>query len=158
MSLIEDLASLFDRDLTRLIQQLEAFPSEDQLWMEVPGIANTAGNLMLHLEGNLREFIGRQLGGVEYLRRHPLEFSARNLPRTELAERLAGVRTLVGDALRKLETADLEAIYPEQPFGKPISTGQFLISLHGHLTYHTGQIDCLRRVQAGGGAVDYVEL
>ena len=59
------LAALFSRDLTRLIQELRAFPDDKLLWESLPGVTNSAGNLALHLEGNLREFIGRQY----YLRR-----------------------------------------------------------------------------------------
>ncbi len=68
MSIAGGLAALFTRDLTRLIQELQAFPSDDILWQRAPGVKNSAGNLVLHLEGNLREFIGRQLGHVAYIR------------------------------------------------------------------------------------------
>ncbi len=64
MSISQDFAALFQRDLTRLHQQVLAFTEEKLLWECPPGIANCAGNLMLHLEGNLREFIGRMLGGA----------------------------------------------------------------------------------------------
>ena len=60
------IAALFSRDLTRLIQELQAFPNDETLWERAPGVKNSAGNLVLHLEGNLREFIGRQLGQVGY--------------------------------------------------------------------------------------------
>jgi hypothetical protein len=69
-----ELAALFRRDLNRLIQELRAFPSDEKLWAVLPGISNSAGNLILHLEGNLREYIGRQLGGVAYTRQRDLEF------------------------------------------------------------------------------------
>ena len=64
-----ELAALYKRDLTRVIQEVQAFPDEASLWRIAPGVTNSAGNLVLHLEGNLREYIGRQLGGVAYTRR-----------------------------------------------------------------------------------------
>lgn len=62
MTAKNDLAALFRRDLTRLGQQIAAFPNDEALWLTLPGVANTAGNLSLHIEGNLREFVGRQPG------------------------------------------------------------------------------------------------
>lgn len=63
MSLKTELSHLFRRDLARLQQEVNAFNDDQGLWLRLPGVENTAGNLVLHLEGNLREFIGRQLGG-----------------------------------------------------------------------------------------------
>ena len=62
MSTAGDLAFLFSRDLTKLGQQIGAFPNDEMLWETFPGVLNPAGNLALHIEGNLREFVGRQLG------------------------------------------------------------------------------------------------
>jgi len=70
------LAALFSRDLTRLIQELEAFPSDETLWQRPAGVKNSAGNPVFHLEGNLREYIGRHLGQIDYLRRILTEGSA----------------------------------------------------------------------------------
>jgi hypothetical protein len=125
-----ELAALFARDLKRLTQELTAFPNSASLWRTVPGVTNTAGTLALHLEGNLREYIGRQLGGVEYARDRPLEFSRRGVEQ------------------------QLAAVYPEQVLGTPITTRQFAIHLSGHLNYHLGQIDYLRRFITGNGAID----
>jgi hypothetical protein len=59
MGLQQDLAELFRRDLTRLAQEIETFPDEELLWQTVPGVTNCAGNLALHLEGNLREYVAK---------------------------------------------------------------------------------------------------
>ena len=56
--LAHELAALYTRDLTRLVQEISAFPDTATLWQTRAGITNSAGNLALHLEGNLREFIG----------------------------------------------------------------------------------------------------
>lgn len=74
MSVASELAKLFGRDLARLRKEIAEFPSDEMLWQTLPGVTNSAGNLALHLEGNLREFIGRQLGGIGYQRDRPLEF------------------------------------------------------------------------------------
>ena len=95
MAVTSELTVLFQRDLTRLVQELEAFPSQESLWAKVPGISNAAGNLFLHLEGNMREYIGRQLGGVAYTRNRDLEFGSAPITRAALMQR---IETLLGSA------------------------------------------------------------
>ncbi len=158
MSIPEELAALFRRDLTRLVQELAAFPDDATLWKTLPGIANSAGNLTLHLEGNLREFIGRQLGGVAYQRQRPLEFSDSGFTAAELSSRIEAVRDLVPAIIAALSPEQCAATFPENVYGMPLSTGQFVLSLYGHLSYHLGQIDYLRRILSAGSAVPFAGL
>lgn len=153
-----ELAALFRRDLTRLAQELSALPDDGSLWTKPPGISNSIGNLVLHLEGNLREYIGRQLGGVPYTRQREREFSQSGLTLEDLRARVEPLATLIPDIVARLSDADLNRLYPEEPFNSPISTGQFLISLNSHINYHLGQVDYLRRILTGRGAVDFVQL
>ena len=157
MGLSLELAALYRRDLTRLRQQLDAFP-EEVLWKTLPGVSNSAGHLVLHLEGNLREYVGRQLGSIAYQRKRDLEFTSRAIPLEELRRRIEAVLEMVPRIVATLTAPELEADYPENVFGAPISTGQFLVSLHGHLNYHLGQIDYLRRILTQGAAVEYAGL
>ena len=153
MSLSAELASLYRRDLPRLGQQLEAF-DDRQLWAVVPGVTNSAGNLMLHLNGNLREYVGRQIGGVAYVRDRPREFAARDIPRAEIAADLAGLPGLVAGVFDGLTEARWGDMFPEQVLpGGPITNRHFVIHLYGHLNYHLGQIDYLRRALSGHGAL-----
>jgi hypothetical protein len=158
MSIAREIAELFRRDLTRLVQELEAFPDQETLWRTLPGVNNSAGNLTLHLEGNLREYIGRQLGGVSYHRQRDLEFSRRELPKADLLQRIRPLKELIPEIVSGLSLTLLESTYPEEVFGAPLSTQQFLISLHGHLNYHLGQVDYLRRILTGGPAIKFAGL
>lgn len=158
MDMAQEIAQLFRRDLTRLLQELEAFPDDTTLWRTAPGVSNSAGNLALHLEGNLREFIGRQLGGVSYQRHRDDEFASQGLPKAGVIERLSEVRELVPSVLTRLSSASLDAPFPEQVYGAPLSTRQLLLSLYAHLNYHLGQIDYLRRMLTNGGVIDFVRL
>lgn len=151
--LASELAALFTRDLARLIQELQAFPDTASVWKTAPGVTNAAGTLALHLEGNLREFIGRQLGQIAFTRDRPLEFSARGVERDELIARVEAVKAQIPLVIAALSDAQLDAIYPENVIGKPITTRQFLIHLEGHLNYHLGQVDYLRRFATGNGAI-----
>jgi uncharacterized damage-inducible protein DinB len=156
--LANELSALFARDIERLIQELRAFPDTAAVWTTAPGVTNAAGTLALHLEGNLREYIGRQLGQIAYTRQRPLEFSARGVEQTELIARLEAVKEMVPRVLQGLSRSQLDAHYPEAIYGKPITTRQFLIHLLGHLSYHLGQVDYLRRFTTGNGAIDLAAL
>lgn len=158
MSIAHELAALFRRDITRLAQELRALPEDGPLWTKPPGVSNSIGNLVLHLEGNLREYIGRQLGAVAYTRQRNLEFSGTGVPLGDLCARVDALVAIIPDIVAALPDADLERIYPEKHHGRSISTAQFLMSVHGHLNYHLGQIDYLRRILTGGGAVDFAQL
>ena len=155
MAIHSELISLFTRDLRRVAQEIEAFPTDESLWQTAPGVTNSAGNLALHLEGNLREYIGRQLGGIAYTRQRPLEFSTTGLMRADVAARIDAVRETVIPALAK---ADLDALFPENVLGQPLTTRQFVFHLLGHLNYHLGQIDYLRRMNTGDGAIKLTGL
>ena len=149
-----ELADLYARDLTRLIQELTAFPDTASIWKTAPGVSNAAGTLALHLEGGLRHFIGRQLGKIEYTRDRPLEFSARGVERAELIARIEAVKASIPPVIAALSDAELDAIYPENVTGKPLTTRQWLIHLNGHINYHLGQVDYLRRFSTGNGAIE----
>lgn len=153
MSLSAELAFLYRRDLPRLVHQLDAF-DDQQLWAVLPGVTNSAGTLLLHLNGNLREYIGRQIGGVAYQRDRPREFAARDVPRAELAADLAALPALVGGVIESLSDSRWDDMFPEQVLpGGPVTNRQFVAHLYGHLNYHLGQIDYLRRALSGHGAL-----
>lgn len=151
--MVAELAALFVRDLGRLADELRAFPDTRTLWEAPAGVTNAAGSLALHLEGNLREYVGRQLGRIEYARDRPREFAARDVERSELVARIESTRTLIGRVLGSLGEDALDSTYPERNDGVPVSTRQFLVHLFGHLSYHLGQVDYVRRIVTGGGAI-----
>lgn len=153
-----ELAELFARDITRVIQELQAFPTTESVWKTAPGVTNAAGTLALHLEGNLREYIGRQLGQIAYVRQRPLEFSTRGVERDELISRIEAVHAQIPRVIAALSDAQLEAIYPEEFHGTPMTTRQFLIHLEAHLNYHHGQMDYLRRFATGDGAIALAQV
>jgi len=158
MSTANDLAALFRRDLTRLLQELRAFPNDQTLWQTVPGITNSAGNLVLHLEGNLREFIGRQLGAIPYQRHREQEFSLKDLPASDLIARIEDLQHIIPEVLASLSIEALAAAYPENVLKVTMSTQQFIVHLSGHLNWHLGQIDYLRRFLTQQGSIELARL
>lgn len=158
MTIATELAALYKRDLTRVIQQVEAFSDSPALWATTPGMTNSPGNLVLHLEGNLLEYIGRQLGGVAFERRRPLEFSTKGLEASELVSRIEQVRDVVPGVIASLDDYALAAEFPERVLGHAMTTGQFVMHLNSHLNYHLGQIDVMRRALTGTGAIPLTGL
>jgi hypothetical protein len=158
MSPTKDLAALFGRDLSRLHQQIEAFPDDASLWRTLPGITNSAGNLALHIEGNLKEFIGRQLGKVYYSRKREREFSSKGFGKVELAARIVELQREIPSVIGKLSLEEMTMEYPEVVLEMALSTYDFLIHLYGHLNWHLGQIDYIRRILTGNGALKLTGL
>lgn len=147
-----EFSALFSRDLARLARQLDAF-DDAQLWQVRPGVANSAGTLMLHLNGNLREFVGRQLGGVPYVRDRAHEFSARDVSRSAMRAELIELTSLIPGVLSRMPATRWDDHFPENVLGEPLTNRQFVAHLYGHLNYHLGQIDYLRRLLTGDGAL-----
>jgi len=158
VSLATYLAALFRRDLRRLAQELRAFPDDGPLWVKPPGINNSIGTLVLHLEANLRDYIGLHLGGVPYTRERDREFSQTGLSIDDLRARIDSLASTVPEILAGLSEAELGGMYPKKGWSSPVTMAQFLIHLHGHLNYHLGQIDYLRRILTSAGAIDFVQL
>ena len=146
--MIPELALLFTRDLNRVIAEIRAYPDEDSLWHVAGQINNSAGNLALHLVGNLSQFVGDDLGDVPFARDREAEFIRKNVPRAELLGGLERTRELVAQTLANLDNARLDRVHPRQPPGFPpdMTSRYFLIHLYGHLNYHLGQINYHRRL------------
>ncbi len=144
--LTQTLATILQRDLTKLYTEIEQYKSEDKLWITERSIANSAGNLCLHLVGNLKTYIGAELGGFAYVRNRDLEFSQKNIPKTELLAMIAETRIIVDETLRKLPATTLQEEYSMLVFAEKTSTEFFLVHLAAHLSYHLGQINYHRRL------------
>ncbi len=144
--LTQTLKPLFRRDLEQLKREIELYRNENIIWHTEKGIANSAGNLCLHLIGNLNAFIGTELGNTGYIRDRPLEFSLKDVPRQELLTKIDETIAVVENTLDKLTAEQLAADYPKEVFGKPMTTEYFLVHLSSHLMYHLGQINYHRRL------------
>lgn len=137
---------LFERDLQRLKTEIEFYKDEDNLWVLKEGISNTAGNLCLHLLGNLNHFIGATLGNTGYVRHRDDEFSLKNIPRDDLYMNIENCILVVKGTLLKLTDEDLEKEFPLEKHGSIVRTLDMLLHLLGHLSYHLGQINYHRRL------------
>lgn len=140
------LIKLFTRDLTKLQEELNNYSTERLLWETPNGISNSAGNLALHLVGNLNHFVGAILGNTGYVRQRELEFSSKNIPRETIIKQIEDTKTVVKESLSGLSESDFQKEYKRRPFEDFMTTEYFLIHLTMHLAYHLGQINYHRRL------------
>lgn len=144
--MIQSLRQIFRRDLLKLRQEIASYTDEEKLWQVEKKISNSAGNLCLHLVGNLNTYIGAELGQTGYVRNREQEFALKNLPKDELIRRVEQVMQTVDDTLAKYDDKILQAEYPVKVFADKMSTGFFLVHLASHLNYHLGQVNYHRRL------------
>lgn len=144
--LFSELIKLFERDIDRLYAEIEAYSVEKILWETNHHISNSAGNLCLHLLGNLQAFVGYELGGFEYIRDREFEFAGKNVPKSELLSSISNLKRIMISSLEGMDESLVEKDYPKEVFGKPMTNEYFLIHLYGHFNYHLGQINYHRRL------------
>jgi hypothetical protein len=122
--------------------------TDDELWWRPSAESNSVGNLLLHLAGNLRQWVVSGVGGEPDRRVRQAEFDERGpLPPGEAIGRL---RASVADAARTLASADPAALLAERMVQGRSVTGLYAI-YHAveHFSMHAGQIILLTKVRKG---------
>jgi uncharacterized damage-inducible protein DinB len=124
---------------------------ESQVWWRPHEACNSVGNLLLHLCGNLTQWVLCGLGGQEVERHRAAEFAAREgAPKDELLKRLAGVVDDVRAVLAVLEPSDLAA--PREVQGYAVDGTGVVLHVVEHMSYHTGQIVAAAKQMLGPSA------
>jgi uncharacterized damage-inducible protein DinB len=143
----ESRRRLIDESLPRLRKCLAEL-SDDEIWFRPNEESNSVGNLVLHLSGNVGQYILSGLGGAPDRRERPREFSERGpVPREELLGRLertmeAAARVIDGlDARNLLETRVVQG-FDYDGLG-------ILIHVVEHFSYHTGQVAYFVKARKG---------
>jgi len=144
--LVDVLQKLFTRDLNKLKAEIELYRDEKNIWKTDGDIANSAGNLCLHLVGNLNTYIGAEFGKTGFIRQRDLEFSLKDIPREELTRRIEETISIVHQSLNNIRGMDLEQDYPAKVFDYNMSIEYFLVHLSSHFAYHLGQVNYHRRL------------
>lgn len=144
--IVNSIKSIFIRDLSKLKGEIESYPNENSIWEIRSDINNSAGNLTLHLIGNLNTYIGAELNKTGYIRNRELEFTRKNVPRVQLIQSIEATISVIENVLDQLSVTDLKKEYPTLIWEKKTSTEYVLIHLTTHLAYHLGQINYHRRL------------
>ena len=147
-----EMTTLFVRELEGFKRELAMFPDDESVWRTVPGVANSAGNLAVHVAGGLQHFVGAVFGRTGYVRNRDAEFGQRSGSRSGIAAELDRAIAVVRGVLPGLTDAQLAASFPEPVMGVSVGTRIFLIHLCAHAGFHLGQAGYLRRALTGEGA------
>lgn len=142
----EILIEIYERDLDKLKKEINLYSDEENLWIIKDGISNSAGNLTLHLLGNLNHFFGEILDKTDYVRNRPAEFSSKNVSREDLIKQIDETIEVVTTALNHLSDEDFTKDYPVEFNDKIVKIGYMLTHLTTHFNYHLGQINYHRRL------------
>ncbi|TXE10755.1 DUF1572 domain-containing protein [Gelidibacter salicanalis] len=141
----DELITLFERDLNKVITELKLYKNESHIWRVEKNISNSAGNLTLHIIGNLHTFIGKEIGKTNYIRNRELEFTQQNVSRQNLIRSIIETIEMIKASLFPMSDEALKKEYPILKFSKIVSTEFLLVHLATHLAYHLGQINYHRR-------------
>ena len=140
------LANFYERDLRKLIEEVNLFKKEEDLWKTVGTVKNSSGNLVMHITGGLNHHIGATLAHTGYVRNRPLEFSRKDVPRKELVANLEALIPIVTKTLNEMTPEKMETAFPLLFDDANNSHTYVLTQLLIHLNYHLGQINYLRRI------------
>ncbi len=140
------LANFYERDLRKLIEEVNLFRNEGDLWRTNGSVKNSSGNLVLHIIGGLNYLIGATLAQTGYLRDRDQEFIKKGVERKDLVGQLEELIGMINKKVNALTQEQMEGEYPIF-FDKPkTSTSYVLQQLLLHLNYHLGQVNYLRRI------------
>jgi uncharacterized damage-inducible protein DinB len=151
--------ALLDEARERLVKgfpaQVEAcldLLTDDQIWWRANDRSNSIGNLVLHVCGSSRHFLGRGLGGSDYRRDRPGEFAERGpLPKDHLKRLVRETAEETGRVLDGLDPVGLLEVNDRA--GEPYTALALVQRTSHHWAVHTGQIVYAAKMLQSG-AVD----
>lgn len=122
--------------------------SEDAVWWRANESSNSIANLMLHLAGNIRQWIVSGCGGAADVRQRSTEFRARaGKNKTEL---LAHLTLAVRDADEVIGGLSADELLRERQIqGRSVTVFEAVYHVVEHFSTHTGQIILLAKLHAG---------
>ncbi len=113
--------------------------SEEEIWKKPNNSSNSVGNLILHLCGNITQYIISSLGEIEDSRNRDNEFTSTcGYNKSELFKKLTTILDQAINTIKNLSDKDLIKVRSVQGFD--YSGIGILIHVVEHYSYHTGQI------------------
>lgn len=133
--------------LPHIVKCLEQL-SDEEIWWRPNGASNSAGNLVLHLCGNVRQWIISNLGENEDVRDRDSEFAERGpIPRKALIDRIKKTVREACAVLDRVPEATLLKKFTIQ--GLHVTGVQAVAHVSEHFAYHTGQIVFITKMKRG---------
>jgi hypothetical protein len=137
------LANFYERDIWKLIGEINLFRDEKNLWRTNGSVKNSSGNLALHIIGGTNHLIGATLAKTGYIRERDQEFILKDVERKILVAQLEHLIPMINETLNQ---TNLEDEYPLIFDDMKRTKGYVLMQLLLHLNYHLGQVNYLRRI------------
>jgi len=133
--------------LPRLERAVAELPVRD-LWWRPHARSTSVGNLLLHLQGNIRQWIVTGLSGAPDHRDRDAEFTARDGPSAPVL--LAGLRATVGEACALIEGLDEDALRGRVTLqGFRVTRLEAVLHVVEHTSWHAGQVAWIAKARAG---------
>jgi len=131
--------------------------SDEQVWWRPNEASNSIGNLILHLNGNVRQWLVSSFKGSDDTRDRPAEFRERQLiPASALLETLGTTLNEASDVLASLSESDLLTTFEIQ--GYTVSGLEAVYQVVEHFGLHYGQIAYITKLLRGEDLGFYREL
>jgi len=140
------LANFYERDIRKLIEEVNLFRNEEDLWKTQGSVKNPGGNLVLHIIGGMNHLIGATLAQTGYVRDRDQEFIRKGVARKDLVAQLEELIPMINKTMNALTPERMEAEYPLIFDDMKRSNSYVLLQLLLHLNYHLGQVNYLRRI------------
>ena len=126
--------------------------ADEQLWWRPNENSNSVGNLTLHVCGAVQHFLNRGVGGQEYTRDRPAEFSTTLMAKAKLEEILAETITRADQTFANLEASRLSDPSTEPAYYSTVFEDLFGVAIH--VAVHTGQIVFITKMLKEGSIDD----
>ncbi|MCZ7609518.1 MAG: DUF1572 family protein [Ignavibacterium sp.] len=144
--MIEGIKSSVVRDLDKLKKEISSYKNSENIWKKEDDSSYSAGNLCLHLLGNLNHFIGAVIGKTGYVRNRDFELSQKGISINELVKQIDETVVVVEKTLGSITDDMLNQYYPLLFNDQKITNCQMLINTMCYLNYHLGQINFHRKL------------
>ena len=142
-----------EKNTTKIIKCLEEL-NEKQIWLRPNEVSNSIGNILLHLCGNITQYIISALGVQPDIRERDKEFSAKTgYNKDELQNKLTSTVEQAVIIIRNSDEYRLMKIYPVQGFN--LSGIAIIVHVTEHFSHHTGQIIFWTKLLSGNDLAFY---
>jgi len=138
-AVIDEFRGRMTRGLPEQVRACLDAMTEEQIWWRPNPASNSVGNLVLHLCGSTRHFLGRAVGGTDYRRDRPAEFAEKGpIPRERLRALLDETVAETDAVLASLTPARLLEVTDRA--GEPFTVLNLLLRTSHHWAVHVGQM------------------
>jgi uncharacterized damage-inducible protein DinB len=130
------------------VQTCLGLMGEEDIWWRAHETNNSVGNLILHLCGNIRQWIISGVGGSEDVRNRPAEFAARGSVSKDIL--LQRMRETMHEADRVLENIEMSRLLEKRTIqGFDVTRLEAIFHVVGHFSGHVGQIIYIAKMRSG---------